>query len=83
MYYRFLVGFCKEVQKDPEELIYWARSSAYKYDVLDALQKFIIDLNGRRYATKHSLRSDSLLLMRNRANLPRDPSSEYDPRRHQ
>ncbi len=60
---------------DPDSAIAWAKDCGDKFEVLDAIQKFVTGLEGRRYATKVSaytaVRS---YFMHNRVLLPRDPS---------
>lgn len=63
------------IGKDPSTAILWARESPDKYVVLDALQNFVVKLEGRRCKTKEAayaaLRS---YFQHNRIMLPRDPS---------
>lgn len=71
----YLYRFLKGVGKDPETAILWARETPDKYQVLDAIQNYVIRMDGRRYQTKEcayaALRS---YFIHNRVMLPRDPS---------
>jgi hypothetical protein len=73
-YFGYLYRFLHSIGKDPATAILWARESPDKYDVLDAIQNYVVKLEGRRYKTKESgyaaLRS---YFQHNRIMLPRDP----------